>query len=122
MIVTKLSSNLHFINTSNRTRPEFVMTANKYFTYPFTAIMNPNQLSLFVVLDNNNNNEINNNNDNNNNKMPRGKNAPIVLSDVEVVRDIDLGNNDDSYVVACHFSHLLSPGDNVLGNILNNLL
>ena len=98
MLVSKLSSNIHFINPSNNTngnnnknsnnnnyRSDFVLSPTKYFNNPFNAIMTASQLSLFVVLDSNNNNSNNNNKSKiNNSSLTKLEKSSFIISDVEV--------------------------------------
>jgi nonsense-mediated mRNA decay protein 3 len=108
MILSKLSSNLHFISPLTLDLVE--LTPSKYFTKPFQHLLTENNLIPFVVLDVN---------------PLESKSSLSIISDTkpsigmlaeaEVSRVSDFGCNDITYRVITHLGHILQPGDEALG-------
>lgn len=81
------------------------LAAHIYWRAPFPSLLDVTQLVEFVVLDVEPTGDM------------RGKH---VLADVEVCREVDLGNNDNSFYVRSHLGAILHPGDSCLGYFLSN--
>lgn len=98
LLCLKVASILHFLDPLTLQRLD--LSATQFYTYPFKAIMNSRQLTEYIVLDISPTN------------VAVGK---FLLSDIQVARSRDLGNNDVTFIGRTHLGHLLKAGDTVLG-------
>lgn len=137
-IVTKVSSSLHFINPLTMSRSE--VTASRYFSLLFTTALTSKQLTPFIVLDINpikqqskhhtnieasklDNEEDDNEGDEVEHEHEKKESESFeILSEAEVARVSDFGENDTTDHVITHLGHILQPGDTVLGYDLSHIV
>lgn len=117
LLCTKVSSQLHFVDTTTLQAVE--LPAGIYWRNPFNPILNSRNLVEYVVLD------IDKAADSAVNPHSAAGAAAgtaagpsagaFQLAECSVAKVADFGSNDTQYRTMTHLGHLLAPGDHVLG-------
>lgn len=103
VLCSKVSNMLHFIDPFSLQSAD--LQTPMYWRAPFPSLINVTSLVEFVVLD----------------VEPTGDvKGKLVLADITVSRESDLGVNDNSYYVRSHLGAILHPGDSCLGYFMSN--
>ena len=123
-LISKVSSVVHLIDAAPTRSPtmERVCAELAPETYhkaggekSFRLAQTSNRMVRFTVLD------VERCGDDNHNDVPDGEDRttkgplPYALADVEVARESDFGQNDETFRCVTHLGNLLNPGDVVLG-------
>ena len=105
VLCSKVSNNVQFIDPTTLQTSE--LPAPVYWRTPFNSLADSSQLVEFIVLD----------------VEPAGSSnngGKYILADVTVARAIDLGVNDQEYIVKSHLGGILHAGDSVMGYFIAN--
>ncbi|EGC39957.1 hypothetical protein DICPUDRAFT_147142 [Dictyostelium purpureum] len=98
VVVTKVSNLIHFIDPNTLQTGE--ISALTFWNSPFRALSSYKQLVEFTILDVNLTGET------------RGR---FALADIQLMRSVDFGANDNMHDIRSHLGNILNPGDLALG-------
>lgn len=114
-LVSRVTSAIHLMDPTSAQIAE--VSGQLYWRTPFDAILNPRQLSEYIVMDI----ELLKENEKKSFPGQGTVSHKHSVADVWVVKACDLGINENTIHTRTHLGHLLKPGDSVLGyNVLDS--
>jgi len=125
-LVTKVSSVVHLVDASAKRAPTMdaalaELAPETYYKSGgeklYALMQGSHRMIRYVVLDVERctNDDHPHSKDNNDNTPLQQGPTPFALADVEVARECDFGQNDETFTCVTHLGNLLHPGDVVLG-------